>query len=71
MRTKIRVLFAQDHEKLVGHEFTIKGWIKTVRNQKTNTFIEVNDSLYALSHQTNSAPFAQLLMQQLLFAAQI
>ncbi len=28
---------------LIGHEATVKGWIRTVRNQKTFTFIEVND----------------------------
>lgn len=43
MRTKIKPLLAQPHPDVVGKEFTVKGWIKTVRNQKTNTFIEVND----------------------------
>lgn len=28
---------------LLGQEITVKGWIRTVRNQKTFTFIEVND----------------------------
>jgi asparaginyl-tRNA synthetase len=28
---------------LLGEEVTIKGWVKTVRNQKTFTFIEIND----------------------------
>jgi asparaginyl-tRNA synthetase len=43
MRTKIKQLLMQDHAKLVGKEFTVKGWVKTVRNQKNFTFIEVND----------------------------
>src|ERR1700722_8676329 len=45
MRIKIKDLKhpkADDHS-LVGHEVTIKGWIRTVRNQKTFTFIEIND----------------------------
>ncbi len=28
---------------LVGQEVTVKGWVRTVRNQKTFNFIEVND----------------------------
>lgn len=43
MRTKIKVLLSQDHATVVGQEYTIKGWVKTVRNQKNNTFIELND----------------------------
>ncbi|MCE5294884.1 MAG: asparagine--tRNA ligase [Chlamydiales bacterium] len=43
MRTKVKTLLAQEHSIIVGKEFTIKGWVKTVRNQKTNTFVEVND----------------------------
>jgi asparaginyl-tRNA synthetase len=44
MRTKIKEL--KDRSKassLLGHEVTIKGWVRTVRNQKTFTFIEIND----------------------------
>ena len=45
MRIKIKDLkYPRAGEpSLVGHEVTIKGWIRTVRNQKTFTFIEVND----------------------------
>lgn len=43
MRTKIKGLLAQDHAEVVGKEFEIEGWIKTVRSQKTNTFVEIND----------------------------
>ncbi len=28
---------------LVGQEITIKGWVRTVRNQKTFNFVEIND----------------------------
>lgn len=28
---------------LVGNEVTIKGWVRTVRNQKTFSFVEIND----------------------------
>jgi len=44
MRTKLKEIkhFANE-EKFVGKELTIKGWVRTVRIQKTFTFIEVND----------------------------
>ncbi len=45
MRTKIRDL-KQPHggvKSLIGKEAVIKGWVRTVRNQKSFTFIEVND----------------------------
>lgn len=45
MRTRIKEIRQpqQDAPTLVGHEITIKGWIRTIRNQKTFTFIEIND----------------------------
>lgn len=45
MRIKIKDLKhpRADAPSLVGHEATIKGWVRTIRNQKTFTFIEVND----------------------------
>lgn len=45
MRIKIKDLktLRPGTPSLVGHEVTIKGWIRTIRNQKTFTFIEVND----------------------------
>lgn len=43
MRTKIKNLLSQPHAAVIGKEFTIKGWVKTVRNQKTNTFVELYD----------------------------
>ncbi len=45
MRTKIKeIKFPKSGSStLVGQEITIKGWVRTVRNQKTFTFIEIND----------------------------
>jgi asparaginyl-tRNA synthetase len=45
MRTKIKLLkFPQkDAPSHVGKEVTIKGWVRTFRNQKNFAFIEVND----------------------------
>jgi asparaginyl-tRNA synthetase len=45
MRAKIKDI--KNHPKgasaTVGQEVTIKGWVRTVRNQKSFTFIEIND----------------------------
>lgn len=45
MRIKIKDIKQRGHQEssLVGQELTIKGWVRTVRNQKTFTFIEIND----------------------------
>lgn len=45
MRVKIKELknSADKGLSFVGKELEVKGWIRTVRNQKTFTFIEVND----------------------------
>lgn len=45
MRTKIKQIKnpPQGTAALLNTEVTIKGWIRTVRNQKTFTFVEVND----------------------------
>jgi asparaginyl-tRNA synthetase len=45
MRTKIKQIKhpPKDNSSLLGKEATIKGWVRTVRNQKTFTFIEIND----------------------------
>lgn len=45
MRTKIKQLKRHESGRapLVGTKATIKGWVRTVRNQKTFTFIEIND----------------------------
>jgi asparaginyl-tRNA synthetase len=44
MRTKIReLLTAQDPAALIGKNFTVKGWVKSVRSQKNFIFAELND----------------------------
>lgn len=45
MRTKIKQLKypVPDRPTPVGIEVTVKGWVRTVRNQKTFAFIEIND----------------------------
>lgn len=41
---------------LVGHELTVKGWVRTVRSQKTFTFIEVNDGSTLSNFQIIASP---------------
>lgn len=44
MRTKIKELkHPLAGKSFLGQEVTIKGWVRTVRNQKTFSFIEIND----------------------------
>lgn len=45
MRTKIREIKhpKKDPKSLVGTEVTVKGWVRTARDQKSFAFIEVND----------------------------
>jgi len=45
MRTKIKQLKnpIPGSPSLVGNEVTVKGWVRTVRNQKTFSFVEIND----------------------------
>jgi asparaginyl-tRNA synthetase len=44
MRTRIKELVSpKTRAERIGQEITVKGWIKTVRNQKNFTFIELND----------------------------
>lgn len=45
MRIRIKELKKTDEEKssFIGKEIVIKGWARTVRNQKTFSFVEVND----------------------------
>jgi len=45
MRTKIKEIKHRDDQGvgLVAQELTLKGWVRTVRRQKTFTFIEIND----------------------------
>jgi len=41
-RMKVKEI-QQGESSLVGKEVVIKGWVRTIRNQKTFSFIEVND----------------------------
>jgi deoxyribonuclease-4 len=45
MRTRIKQLKYAEPGKpsLIGTQATVKGWIRTVRNQKTFAFVEIND----------------------------
>lgn len=44
MRTKIKqIKNATNHTDILGRVLNVKGWVRTIRNQKTFTFIEVND----------------------------
>lgn len=42
MRIKIKEIFSTP-EKYIGKEITVCGWVKTVREQKSHTFIEISD----------------------------
>ncbi|MBN1914449.1 MAG: asparagine--tRNA ligase [Parachlamydiales bacterium] len=44
MRTKINaILFPSNPEEILGKTVTVCGWLKTLRNQKNCTFLEIND----------------------------
>jgi asparaginyl-tRNA synthetase len=45
MRTKIKEIKnpPQGRPSLLGADVTVKGWVRTVRNQKTFAFVEIND----------------------------
>lgn len=44
MRTKIKeLLHAKDPKSFIGKEVNLAGWIRTVRDQKSFAFIEIND----------------------------
>ena len=43
MRTKIKKIKDADPKAVVGKEVTIKGWVRTVREQKDFSFLEIND----------------------------
>ncbi len=63
MRTKIKSI--QKDASLVGKEVLVKGWIRTVRNQKLFTFIEINDgstlsNLQIIADHTQAAGYASV-----------
>jgi len=43
MRSKIKALLSQKKEEIIDTEVTVKGWVKTVRDQKKFLFVEIND----------------------------
>jgi asparaginyl-tRNA synthetase len=68
MRMRIKQLKTKkDAASLIGQEVTIKGWVRTVRDQKTFAFIEVNDGSTLSNFQavaTSDLPnFAQTIGQ--------
>lgn len=58
MRTKIKqIKFPQkDAPSLEGKEITIKGWVRTFRNQKNFSFVEVNDGSTLANFQVIADP---------------
>jgi asparaginyl-tRNA synthetase len=53
MRTKIKeILHAKDPKSLIGKEVYVAGWIRTVRDQKSFAFIEINDGSTLSNLQT-------------------
>jgi asparaginyl-tRNA synthetase len=58
MRTRIKQLKnpGEARAALVGTEITIKGWVRTVRNQKTFAFVEVNDGSTLSNFQVVANP---------------
>src|SRR5271166_1885131 len=55
MRTKIREL-KSNPKKFIGTDVNIKGWVRTQRNQKTFSFIEVNDGSTLSNFQVIAEP---------------
>ncbi|MEC7839937.1 MAG: asparagine--tRNA ligase [Chlamydiota bacterium] len=53
MRTRIKQLKFPESgsDSFVGKELTVKGWVRTVRHQKTFSFIELNDGSTLTSFQ--------------------
>jgi asparaginyl-tRNA synthetase len=68
MRIKIKqILHAKQPESLAGKEMSVAGWIRTVRDQKSFAFIEINDgstlsNLQVIADSSLSG-FAELLPQ--------
>lgn len=58
MRTKIKELKnpPKGFQEIIGKDVSIKGWVRTVRNQKTFTFIEVNDGSTLSNFQVIADP---------------
>lgn len=57
MRIKIRELKENKSGQFqVGTEITVKGWVRTVRNQKTFSFVEINDGSTLSNFQVIANP---------------
>lgn len=58
MRTRISELKhpKKPIEELIGKTITVKGWVRTVRNQKTFSFIELNDGSTLTNFQVIAEP---------------
>jgi len=66
MRTRIKALFSHpDKASLIGQEHTIKGWVKTIRQQKNCTFIEINDGSCFANMQVLVSPESIELQQMM------
>ncbi|MBS0625076.1 MAG: asparagine--tRNA ligase [Verrucomicrobia bacterium] len=75
MRTKIKsILQAKNPQSLVGKPTTVCGWVRTLRDQKSFAFIEVNDGSTLANLQVvadASLPNYAELMQQLATGASL
>ncbi len=58
MRIKVKQLKypVPGRPSIVGQEVTVKGWVRTVRNQKTFSFIEINDGSTLSNFQVIANP---------------
>lgn len=69
MRTKIKqIKNPSPGRSLVGSEVTVKGWVRTVRKQKSFSFVEINDGSTLSNLQivvTNSLPQYEELINSL------
>jgi asparaginyl-tRNA synthetase len=63
MRLRIKQL--KNSMELAGKEVTVKGWVRTVRNQKTFSFIELNDgstlSNFQIVADSNTEDYMKLM----------
>lgn len=75
MRTKIKqILHSSQPQTLIGKETTVYGWIRTVRDQKTFAFLELNDGSTLANLQIvldESVPEYATLLPQLTTGASI
>jgi asparaginyl-tRNA synthetase len=75
MRTKIKhILQAKDPSTLSGKTVTVYGWVRTVRDQKSFAFIELNDGSTLVGLQVvaeSSLPEYNAIIQQLSTGASV